>query len=70
MAPDKEDYRLATMLRLDPERLAALRRVVSGMTRCPNCNEPNKADTKYCVKCGGALYPEFREREREGKEKG
>ncbi len=58
MSPDSEDYRLATMLRVDPERLASLRRATSGITRCPNCDEPNKADQKFCIKCGAALYPE------------
>ena len=59
MSPDQSDYRLATMLRLDPEKLAALRRARTGITKCPNCDEPNSADQKHCVKCGAALYPDL-----------
>lgn len=47
------------MMRIDPERLKVLRRAMSGNTRCPRCNEINRADTKACRKCGAALYPEF-----------
>ena len=68
MSPDRNDYRLATMLRLDPERLAALRRSMSGKTKCPNCDETNDADRKYCVKCGAALYPDLVAEERDIRE--
>ena len=63
MPPNREDYRLATLLRMDPEKLAAFRRVVSGVTRCPKCDEPNKADQKYCNRCGALLYPDLEEEE-------
>lgn len=59
MSPDTRDYRLATMLRLDPERLAALRRARTGKTKCPNCDETNDADKRFCAKCGAALYPDL-----------
>ena len=64
MSPDKEDYRLATMLRVDPDRLAAARRAITGVTRCPNCDQPNPADQRYCYKCGNALYPDLEEKDR------
>lgn len=66
--PDREhrdgvyhDYALATMLRLDPDRLAAVRRAVTGMTRCPKCDALNRADQQRCDKCGAKLYPEVPE---------
>lgn len=65
MTPDQEDYRLAMLLRLDPERLASLRRAMSGMTKCPNCGESNRADQKCCEKCGAALYPDLETEERD-----
>ena len=70
MSPDHVDYRLATLLRIDPERLAALRRARSGMTMCPNCCEPTRADQRYCEKCGAALYPDLESEKRDeaGKE--
>ncbi len=68
MSPDQNDYRLATMLRVDPERLAALRRSMSGKTRCPNCDEANDADRKFCAKCGAALYPDLEAKERDIRE--
>lgn len=64
MSPDKNDYRLATLMRLDPEKLAAVRRMMSGTTRCPNCDEPNRADQRRCVKCGAALYPDLEQTEK------
>ncbi len=59
MAPDERDYRLASMLRMDPERLSALRRATSHKTRCPKCDEQNDADRRFCSKCGAALYPDL-----------
>ncbi|MGQ9586951.1 MAG: hypothetical protein ACUVT7_01020 [Thermoplasmata archaeon] len=59
------DYSLAAMYRMDPDRLAALRRAVSGMTRCPDCDATNPADQKRCVKCGAYLYPDLEEEEKE-----
>ena len=50
------DRVLATMYRLDPERLAAIRRAATGMTRCPECDALNPADQKKCYKCGARLY--------------
>jgi len=52
-----KDYMLATMFRIDPQRLAALRRVTSGVTRCPECNQRNDASRRFCSKCGAKLYP-------------
>jgi len=69
MTPDQDDYKLAMLLRMDPEKLAAVRRATSGMTRCPNCDEPNRADQRYCVKCGSALYPDLEAEKRDEKEK-
>jgi rRNA maturation endonuclease Nob1 len=65
MCPEEErresyhDNFIATMHHLDPDKLAAVRRVISGMTRCPECDALNRADTKFCVKCGAKLYPEL-----------
>jgi len=52
-----KDYMLATMFRLDPQKLAALRRATTGITRCPECNERNDASRRFCSKCGAKLYP-------------
>lgn len=57
------DYSLAAMYRLDPDKLAALRRAVSGTTRCPECGAMNPADQKRCEKCGAYLYPDLEEEE-------
>ncbi len=59
MPPDQTDYRFATMLRIDPERLAALRRARTGKTKCPHCDETNDAGLRNCAKCGAALYPDL-----------
>lgn len=56
--PAYHDHTLAIMYRLDPEKLAAVRRAISGMTRCPNCDELNPANHRFCMKCGCKLYPE------------
>ncbi|MGQ9586952.1 MAG: hypothetical protein ACUVT7_01025 [Thermoplasmata archaeon] len=58
-----KDYMLAAMFRTDPDKVAALRRIMSGRTRCPACDAPNPADQKHCEKCGAPLYPEVREEE-------
>ena len=61
--PAYHDWALATMYRLDPERLAALRRSMTGMTRCPECDALNRADQPRCDKCGAKLYPEVPDNE-------
>ncbi|OGS41484.1 MAG: hypothetical protein A3K67_04120 [Euryarchaeota archaeon RBG_16_62_10] len=63
-----KDHLIATMFRMDVDRLAALRRVMSGKTRCPNCDAVNPAGQKTCGKCGAYLYPELRENEKEKSE--
>jgi len=66
--------RLAELIsrsRYDPDRLAAVKRSMTGMTRCPVCDGLNRADSKFCIKCGAYLYPEMREEdEKQGKFKG
>ena len=59
------DNLIATMYRLDPERLAAVRRAISGVTRCPECDALNRADQPRCDKCGAKLYPEVPDNEEE-----
>jgi len=51
-----EDRVLAAMYRLDPERLAAVRRATTGMTRCPVCDTVNPAAQRKCSRCGANLY--------------
>ncbi len=63
--PAYHDNALAIMYRLDPEKLAAIRRAVSGLTRCPECNAVNRADQPRCEKCGAKLYPEVEDNEEE-----
>lgn len=63
--PAYHDNALAIMYRLDPEKLAAIRRAVSGMTRCPECDAINRADQPRCDKCGAKLYPEVKDTEEE-----
>jgi len=60
-----DDRVIATMYRLDPDKLAAVRRAVSGITRCPECDEKNPADQKRCYKCGAKLYPDMKDDEDE-----
>ena len=62
--PAYHDWSLATMYRLDPEKLAALRRSMTGMTRCPECDALNRADQRRCEKCGAKLYPEVKDEEK------
>ena len=59
------DLTICTMYRLDPERLAAVRRSISGKTRCPECDALNSADQPRCDKCGAKLYPEVPDNEEE-----
>ncbi|MBU0684469.1 MAG: hypothetical protein ABIE25_06780 [Thermoplasmatota archaeon] len=59
------DNVIATLYRLDPERLAAVRRAISGITRCPQCDAPNRADQPRCDSCGAKLYPEVPDNEEE-----
>lgn len=63
--PKDHDNVIATLYRLDPERLAAVRRAISGITRCPQCDTPNRADQQRCDKCGAKLYPEVPDNEEE-----
>ncbi len=51
------------MYHLDPEKLAAMRRIMTGMTRCPECDALNMAGQKRCDKCGAKLYPEVDDEE-------
>ena len=46
--------------RCDPERLAAVKRILTGNTRCPQCDALNPANQKQCDRCGARLYPESR----------
>jgi len=57
--PAYHDMTIATLYRMDPEKLKAIRRAMTGMTRCPECDALNRADQKYCDKCGAKLYPEL-----------
>lgn len=62
--PAYHDNTIAIMYRLDPEKIAAVRRAISGMTRCPQCDGLNRADQRYCIKCGAKLYPDVEDEER------
>jgi uncharacterized protein with PIN domain len=52
-----------TRLRHDPERLAALKRVMTGNTRCPECDALNPANQRRCGECGAKLYPDLPDEE-------
>jgi len=54
---------LALRNRFDPERLAAIKRSISGKTRCPECDKLNRADQETCDSCGAHLYPGHRKEE-------
>ena len=64
-----EDRVLSAMYRLDPDKLAAIRRATSGKTRCPECDTVNPADQRKCYKCGANLYYDLPDEE-EPKDKG
>lgn len=64
-SPAYHDLTIATLYRLDPEKLAAIRRSMTGMTRCPECDALNRADQPRCDKCGAKLYPEVEDNEEE-----
>jgi uncharacterized paraquat-inducible protein A len=53
---DKDAF-IAAMYRLDPDKLRQLRRITSGVSRCPECDAVNPASERLCVKCGAKLYP-------------
>lgn len=59
------DNAIATLYRLDPEKLAAIRRAMTGMTRCHECDALNLASQPRCDKCGAKLYPEVPDNEEE-----
>jgi uncharacterized paraquat-inducible protein A len=71
MSDDREDsgsyhdLTIATLYRLDPDKLKAVRRAISGSTRCPQCDALNQADQPRCEKCGAKLYPEVSDNEEE-----
>ncbi len=71
MSDDREDsgsyhdMTIATLYRLDPDKLKAVRRAISGSTRCPQCDALNRADQPRCEKCGAKLYPEVPDNEEE-----
>jgi uncharacterized paraquat-inducible protein A len=52
-----KDSFLAAMYMLDPDRLRQLRRIASGVTRCPECDAANPASERFCTKCHAKLYP-------------
>jgi len=58
------DRVVATLYRLDPDRLAAIRRATSGMTRCPECDALNPANQRRCCKCGAKLYNDLPDEEK------
>jgi len=63
------DRIVATLYRLDPDKLAAIRRAASGMTRCPECDALNPADQRKCFRCGAKLYYDLTEEEKPKDEK-
>ena len=76
MSDDKEDggsyhdNTIAILHRLDPDRLKAVRRAITGSTRCPQCDALNRADQPRCEKCGAKLYPEVPDNDEEKAAKG
>jgi len=71
MSDEKEDrgsyhdMTIATLYRLDPDKLAAVRRAMTGSTRCPECGALNRAEQPRCEKCGAKLYPDVPDNEKE-----
>jgi ribosomal protein L40E len=63
------DMTIATLYRLDPDKIAAVRRAISGTTRCPECDALNPADQQRCEKCGAKLYPEVPDNEEEKRQR-
>lgn len=55
--PREKDAFYATLTRTDVDRLRALRRIASGVTRCPECDARNPAGNRFCQECGAKLYP-------------
>ena len=45
------------------DRIRAMRRIMSGVTRCPECDAINPANQRVCIKCGRRLYPAEEEEE-------
>lgn len=52
-----DEHLAATLLRVDVDRIRAVRRAASGVTRCPQCDAVNPADRRICKACGSRLYP-------------
>ena len=58
MAVEMPDEDLAaTLLRVNVDRIRAVRRAASGVTRCPECDAVNPADRRTCKACAARLYP-------------
>ena len=55
----------AVRMRCDPDKLAAVKRIMTGNTRCPECDALNRADQRRCEKCGAKLYPGLKEDDEE-----
>jgi rRNA maturation endonuclease Nob1 len=52
-----DEHVAATLLRVDVDRIRAVKRAISGLTRCPECDSMNPADRRMCKACGARLYP-------------
>ena len=52
------------MTRSNVDKIRAMRRIMSGVTRCPECDAVNPATQRVCVKCGRMLYPVEEEEEK------
>lgn len=62
--PVEHDAFLATLTRSNVDRIRAMRRIMSGVTRCPHCDAVNPANLRLCSKCGRVLYPVEEEEEK------
>ena len=62
--PVEHDAFLATLTRSNVDKVRAMRRIMSGVTRCPNCDAVNPAGLRLCSKCGRVLYPVEEEEEK------